>query len=164
MSDELKPKANPNDELVRLMLRREQADLEQIESKRQTYERRNEAQKKSDKEMELAEQRRIVGCSHRKGQSSMGGKVRTPVVDYSLFIHTFINEVTVIRCTQCGGEWAQGTTKDVLIHYDGRKEPNFTHLSFEDMLQKASESTNQPSRAEIPFNRATDLKPAAASA
>lgn len=143
---------NQTSELTRLMLQREKASLEKEEKQRVHIEGRDALRIKQDKEMQETEQRRIKFCDHRKGTGGTGGSVRNPVVDYNLFVHTFINQVTVVRCNKCSGEWAQGTTKETLVHYDGRTEPNFTGKSFEEMLALAMDSTNQPSRAEVPFN------------
>ena len=154
MSDksELKnSQANPAETLVDLMLKRKRAALITEEQQRQSLARKDAAVAQSDRDMETMRQNRIKFCDHRKGTGGQGGRVKNPIVDYSVFFHTFVNRVSVVRCVKCGGEWGEGTTMETIKHYDGTTEPNFTGVDWNRALQMVSESTNQPSSAEIPF-------------
>lgn len=141
-------KADVNDRLAQLMLRREQRALEQEEAQAESYARKNKMQQESDKAEAENLLKAQANCDHRKGTS---GKVRNPVVDYNVYAHTFINSFTVITCNKCGMSWGQGTTKEILVDRDGSKKKNHTGLSFEDALAMTAQSTNQRSSAEIPM-------------
>lgn len=94
-------------------------------------------------------------CKHLKG----GKGPRTAAIDYSVYIHTYINAERVIRCTLCRAGWKRGDTREYLIRH-GRKIENPTGLGWNDAILMLNQTTNRPSSSEVPVLQTPVVGPA----
>ena len=79
-------------------------------------------------------------CSHLKG----GRGLRSPYVDYNIWIHTFPGEVgTTVRCLTCSKEWKG------------------EQLKSEEVQRMMERTTNTPSSSEVTFGKTPDRDPKA---
>ena len=79
-------------------------------------------------------------CSHLKG----GRGLRSPYVDYNIWIHTFPGEVgTTVRCLTCSKEWKG------------------EQLKSEEVKKMMQRTTNTPSSSEVTFGKTPDRDPKA---
>jgi len=85
-------------------------------------------------------------CTHLKG-----GKNRrnTQAKDFSVYYHTYINSIPVIRCFVCRMHWGTRDTKEFLIRND-KKVPNHTKIGWDEAREMLGQTTNTPSCSEIP--------------
>lgn len=85
-------------------------------------------------------------CKHLKG-----GKVKskTGVKDYALFHHTYIDKTQMIGCFVCKMRWRPGDTQEILFR-NGRRIRNHTKIGWTDALGLFEDSSNSPTRSEIP--------------
>jgi hypothetical protein len=72
-------------------------------------------------------------CDHQKGSNAFK---KSPVPEYNIYAHQLPDGTFFIKCrNRCGMRWNQGDTREFLIR-DGKKIPNHTGQSFEDMWSK----------------------------
>ena len=143
---------------------RESKEADRLEAERkqknEDHERRVMSRMEGDKfdwtQLHLRQSR----CDHRKGTAGPGPKAKH--VDYMVSRHTFVNQVTVIKCLKCKHKSFPGDTK-TLCHGSmdayvanvkskkGPQLPNPTKLSYNDFHQFTLEenTTNKETRAEI---------------
>lgn len=91
--------------------------------------------------------RKQSACKHRKGNRIKGDK---SAVDYSVYLHTFIDRSQYIKCQICGMKWFEQDTSEFLIR-KGRPIPNHTKISWARAVEMFEESSNKASASEIPL-------------
>lgn len=138
-----------NQRLTQMMMKREerkekeeQALIERIESREK--QRRNNA-RDFDRARILAQ----ATCKHQKGVGK--GSIKGPVVDYAVYLHTFIDHSQTIKCRICKSTWRPGDTKEYLL-INGQRIPNHTKLGWEDAVAMTKQSTDKESSSEAPLH------------
>jgi hypothetical protein len=133
--------------LLKLMMAKEARIAEKENNDLVAYQARAAQREKSSRahvEKQLVKQAR---CQHKKG-----GKKgpRSGVVDYSVYLHTFINGENVIKCFICGMKWKGLDTVEYLVR-GGRQIANHTKIGWAQAQAFMSQSTNSPSSSEVPM-------------
>lgn len=139
---------DPQIALAKIMLRREArliAAEEEAQRAAEQKQRQRDANAQSHDE-DLKHKQRT--CKHLKGGKS---RLRTQAKDYAVYMHTFINGKTHIKCFLCKMKWLPTDTREFLTR-SNRQVPNHTKLGWDDAVQMQGESSNQPSSSEIPMN------------
>jgi hypothetical protein len=90
-------------------------------------------------------------CRHLKG-GKRGPKNQNR--DYALFVHTYINRETVVRCMICRMAWKKDDTDEFLFRH-GKKIANHTGLGWRKVQDLLTQTTNTPSKSEMML----DVKP-----
>jgi hypothetical protein len=70
--------------------------------------------------------------------------------DFAVYLHTYIDKRSVIRCFICGMKWRVEDTAEILTR-NGHKIVNHTKVGWREATQMLSRSTNTPSSSEIPL-------------
>jgi hypothetical protein len=135
------------DTLIQIMLKREARIAEQ-EEKVEESKRSKAAQRRRNAESNFDDDKeRQSRCKHLKGGKN---RLRTQVKDFAVYLHRFINNEQVIRCTLCGAKWKVRDTKEFLYRY-GKRVENWTGIGWVEALAMVSESSNKPSSSEVPM-------------
>ncbi|VVB52661.1 Uncharacterised protein [uncultured archaeon] len=157
-SDKLAAASNVNGEvllkLIEFMVIDKAREREKDLSLAKAYEAKDAVARRDNNQFVAAVIAKQKGCSHRKGKT--GGKRSKQNIDYNVYHHTFINGDQVIKCNSCSMKWRPGDTKE-LIDRNGSKIPNWTNIGWNEALDMCAESTNLPSRSEVPMRRNEDL-------
>jgi hypothetical protein len=86
-------------------------------------------------------------CRHLKG----GRKgPRSGVLDYAVYLHTFINGESRIKCFICNMAWRGQDTVDFLVR-NGRQIANHTKIGWAQAQGFLMQSTNTASASEVPM-------------
>lgn len=133
--------------LVQLTMAREarlSAKEEAEELSRQAKNAQREKNSANHTEKDLLRQAR---CTHLKG-----GKKgpRSGVRDFAIYLHTYINAESVIKCFICKMGWKVKDTAEFLVRR-GKKIANHTKIGWQEAQIMLQQTTNQPSSAEIPL-------------
>jgi hypothetical protein len=135
------------DLLLQLLLSREArtAEAEQnAETARKARNAQRELSARTHVEKQLVKQAR---CRHMKG-----GKKgpRSGVVDYAVYLHTYINGESIIKCFLCQMKWKAKDTVENLVR-GGRQIANHTKIGWAQAVGFLSQSTNTASSSEVPM-------------
>ena len=135
------------DRLLELMSAKEARILEVEESTAKAYAARAAQREKSTVahlQKQLVKQAR---CRHLKG----GRKgPRSGVLDYAVYLHTFINGESIIKCFICNMRWKSQDTVDFLVR-NGRQIANHTKIGWAQAQGFLMQSTNTASSSEVPM-------------
>jgi hypothetical protein len=140
------------DLLLTFLATKEARLAEEDEAKETARRARNAQREKSSAahvEKQLIKQAR---CQHLKGGKlgPLGG-----VPNYNVTMHTFINNVVVGKCNNCGMKWQPEDTQQFLFRKDGkgvvRKIANHTKQGWAEFRMMFTHSTNTPTSSEVPL-------------
>lgn len=137
---------NKTDALVELLLRQQARDAAKEEAEVLRKETRN---KQRDINASQHGQKRLIkqmNCGHKKG----GKNAKAGLVDFNVYIHTYINKEQVIRCCSCGMKWKAEDTVEFLVR-NGRQIKNHTGKGWKEAVAMLSQTSNKPSTSEIPY-------------
>ena len=96
-------------------------------------------------------------CKHMKGGNSrQRGQQRDPAV----YMHTFTDGSTVIKCQLCAAKWMPKDTAEFLYRGNVRIE-NWTGIGWKEAVEMAGESSNKSSSSERFFKNDNDAPEAA---
>lgn len=122
---------------------------------------RNAQREKSSKahvEKQLVKQAR---CRHLKG-GKLGPLSGVP--NYNVVMHTFIQNIVVGKCNNCGMKWQPKDTPEFLLRLDGkgveRRIANHTKQGWTEFQAMQIQSTNTPTSSEIPLQVQSVVAPA----
>jgi hypothetical protein len=102
----------------------------------------------NSKHTTLADMARQSRCKHLKG-GRRGPKAG--VKDYAVGVHTFIDQVTVIKCQLCSMKWRKDDTVEFLYR-KGKKIKNHTRIGWAEASAMVAQSTNTATSSEIPMD------------
>ena len=149
------------DILLTLMATKEARIAEDEQNKETARLARNAQREKSSKahvEKQLVKQAR---CRHLKGGKlgPLGG-----VPNYNVTMHTFIQNIVVGKCNNCGMKWQPGDTPEFLFRLDGkgvkRRIANHTKQGWTEFQAMQIQSTNTPTSSEVPLQAVSVVAPA----
>lgn len=135
------------DLLLQLLLSREARTAEtelNLETARKARNAQRELSARTHVEKQLIKQAR---CRHMKG-----GKKgpRSGVVDYAVYLHTYINGEPIIKCFLCQMKWKVRDTVEHLVR-GGREIANHTKIGWAQAQGFLAQSTNTASSSEVPM-------------
>ena len=96
---------------------------------------------------------RQARCSHLKGGRR---GPRSQVRDYAIYLFTFIDNKTSIKCFLCKMEWRVKDTAEFLFR-KGKKIANHTKIGWYEASKMLEQTTNTPASSEIPGQAVTPL-------
>jgi hypothetical protein len=138
------PSADVNQELLAAVLRREQRETAEAQSKEMRIAQKQVQAGKNAQMNEHETREKQRRCKHVKG-----GKLQKPgFSDYNFSMHTFPDHERVIKCNNCSMKWKQRDTKE-FIYRDGKKYRNHTGLGWHEVFTYLGQSSNQPSSSEV---------------
>lgn len=117
----------------------EEAEMARVANKKAQYEKNRANETKID----LVKQ---SVCKHLKGGKN---RRKSATKDYAVFMHTFISGETYIKCQLCGMKWRPTDTTERVVR-NGMVYKNHTKKGWREALLMMEDSTNTPSRSEIP--------------
>jgi hypothetical protein len=117
----------------------EELELQRAANKKAQYEKNRSNETKID----LVKQ---SVCKHLKGGKN---RRKSATKDYAVFMHTFISGETYIKCQLCGMKWRPTDTNERVVR-NGMVYKNHTGKGWREALLMMEDSTNTPSRSEIP--------------
>jgi hypothetical protein len=117
-----------------------------INTKRAAY-----AQNRGD-EVDAVKQKQAA-CLHLKGGDLRWKMMRDPAV----YFHRFVDNTVYIKCILCKMKWYPVDTADTIFR-GGQARPNHTHIGWIEAARLVSESTNKPSRSEIPAEMRANIQ------
>ena len=96
---------------------------------------------------------RQARCSHLKGGRR---GPRSQVRDYAIYLFTFIDNKTSIKCFLCKMEWKVKDTVEFLFR-KGKKIANHTKIGWYEASKMLEQTTNTPASSEVPGQAVTPL-------
>jgi hypothetical protein len=107
--------------------------------------------KARDEERKLESQRYIMdrisvqmNCRHLKGGK---GKSKRQQKDPAVYLHTFTDGKSHIKCQLCGAIWKPGDTAEHFLR-NGDKIDNWTGIGWREATEMVEDSSNKPSSSE----------------
>lgn len=132
--------------LVQLLLLREGREVEKQEGERKQREARQRQHDANARDTDSKYLLKQARCKHLKG-GRKGPK--TANKDYAVYMHTYINAVSIVRCQLCGMRWHAEDTVDYLVR--GKKKiSNHTKIGWREAQAMLEQSTNTVTSSEIP--------------
>jgi hypothetical protein len=153
MSDkQVVPNAVKDPELYQIMLQREQREAEEYTQRQADRAAAETAKKAKDNKRVLNDKRsaeKVIAdqkvCSHLKGETAF----KRPHKEFNIYAHQLPDGAVFIRCrNRCGMKWQQGDTREHLFR-KGKKFPNHTGLSFDDMWRRLPEDSFSRSEMQL---------------
>lgn len=143
--------ASSTEQLLQVIMRREARQSEKEEAIEQAKANRSKQREVNARQHSQKRLRKQQTCKHKKG----GHNARAGVVDYGVYLHTYIDNEQVIKCFICGMKWKRGDTKEYIVR-NGRQIPNHTKQGWAEACEMLSQTTNRPSSSEIPTGKPGD--------
>lgn len=143
-----------SNQLLEAFLKREKVALQEQETKENLLKQRMEHYAKNSTSRHNATMKSQSYCKHKKG----GKLQRAGNVDYSVFIHKYVDQTEVIKCQLCGMKWRKNDTVEFLVRGD-KKIKNHTGIGWAEARQMVAQSSNRPSSTEIWLNPIEKITP-----
>ena len=102
-----------NQKLTQMMFQREARKEQEEQALIQRIEQRDKQRKLNAREFDRTRLLTQAQCKHQKGLGK--GSIKGPVVDYAVYLHTFIDHSQTIKCRICKMSWRPGDTKEFLM-------------------------------------------------
>lgn len=135
--------------LLKVVLQRE-ARLEERDRQVQTaVVQRDKQRRLNAREFDRNKLLAQAQCKHEKGRGK--GSVFNGFIDYSVYLHTFIDHGQAIKCRICKMTWKPGDTKEFLIQ-NGTQLPNHTKIGWSEAVAMTKQSTDKESSSEAPLH------------
>lgn len=138
-----------NQRLTQMMMKREERKEKEEQALIERIETREKQRRQNARDFDRARILTQATCKHQKGVGK--GSIKGPVVDYAVYLHTFIDHSQTIKCRICKATWRPGDTKEFLL-ISGQKIPNHTKLGWEDAVGMTKQSTDKESSSEAPLH------------
>lgn len=138
-----------NQQLNEMMLKREARKEKEDQALIERIEAREKQRRANARDFDRAKILAQATCKHQKGVGK--GSIKGPVVDYAVYLHTFIDHSQTIKCRICKATWRPGDTKEYLL-INGQRIPNHTKIGWDDAVSMTRQSTDKESSSEAPLH------------
>jgi hypothetical protein len=143
-----------NQKLTQMMFQREARKDAEEKAFAERIEQRDRQRRLNAREFGRQQMANQAGCKHQKGLGK--GSIKGPVVDYAVYLHTFIDHSQTIKCRICKMSWRPGDTKEFLM-VNGQKVKNHTNYGWAEAVEMTKQSTDKESSSEAPLNVTGDI-------
>ncbi len=143
-----------NQKLTQMMFQREARKEGEEKALIERFEQRDKQRRLNAREFGRQQMATQAGCKHQKGLSR--GSIKGPVVDYAVYLHTFIDHSQTIKCRICKMTWRPGDTKEFLM-INGQKIANHTKVGWAEAVEFTKQSTDKESSSEAPLHVDGDI-------
>ena len=116
-----------NQKLTQMMFQREARKEQEEQALIQRIEQRDKQRKLNAREFGRQQMATQAQCKHQKGLGK--GSMKGPVVDYAVYLHTFIDHSQTIKCRICKMTWHPRDTKEFLM-INGAEVRNHTKIGW----------------------------------
>jgi len=143
-----------NQKLTQMMFQREARKEQEEQAFIQRIEQRDKQRKLNAREFDRTRLLTQAQCKHQKGLGK--GSIKGPVVDYAVYLHTFIDHSQTIKCRICKMSWRPGDTKEFLM-INGKQVTNHTKVGWGEAVEMTKQSTDKESSSEAPLHVDGDI-------
>lgn len=138
-----------NQQLTEMMMKREARKEKEEQELIVRIEQREKQRRLNAREFDRQKMLAQASCKHQKGVGK--GSIKGPVVDYAVYLHTFIDHSQTIKCRICHMTWRPGDTRDFLA-INGQKVKNHTNIGWTEAVDMTKQSTDKESSSEAPLH------------
>jgi hypothetical protein len=143
-----------NQKLTQMMFQREARKEGEEREFLARIEQRDKQRRLNAREFDRTRLLTQAQCKHQKGLGK--GSIKGPVVDYAVYLHTFIDHSQTIKCRICKMTWRPGDTKENLM-INGQRVTNHTKVGWAEAVEMTKQSTDKESSSEAPLHVDGDI-------
>jgi hypothetical protein len=143
-----------NQKLTQMMFQREARKEKEEQEWVTRIEQREKQRRLNAREFGRQQMATQANCKHQKGLGK--GSIKGPVVDYAVYLHTFIDHSQTIKCRICKMSWRPGDTKEFL-KVNGQQIKNHTNVGWAEAIEMTKQSTDKESSSEAPLHVEGDI-------